>query len=361
MKQFWGFFLVLVAFTQVLKADTLTAQDLRSKIGTTFSAPVSYNGKYFFVATTGVLYESDKEFKQIQKLYEGKRQSIGSLTLVENMLFWGDGLHTDQKSTLHVFDLKSKKLLKDIEVEGHIERAPLIHDGMIYLPAGAAGILALDLKDHKMKWATKTHANKKLHIDSNILVAEKKICATSVYELKGIVCLDPKTGKVLQLGSLARDPKSEITLWKNHVVGFATEGDLMKAKFDVPSDLYVYDVASDKVKLSKELRGFNFFAPVINGDDAFVTLSTGDFINVNLVDGKIQFMGEFPEPFTNNSFMKGEAFCGVGIMGKFMCYSKTRSGFALSTDKRLMETVIGKVLWDNGKLVAPTRVGYYFE
>jgi hypothetical protein len=194
-----------------------------------------------------------------------------------------------------------------------------------------------------------------------MLMVEKKICATSVYELKGVVCLDPKSGKVLQMGVLARDPKSEITLWKDHVVGYATEGDLVKPKFDVPADLYIYDVKNDKVKMSKELRGFNFFAPVINGDEAFVTLSTGDFINVNLNDGKIQFMGEFPEPFTNNSFMKGQAFCGVGIMGKFMCYSRAKSGYALSTDKRLMETVIGKVIWENGKLVAPSRLGYYQE
>ena len=175
MKQFWGFFLILVAFTQAPKADTLSAQDLRSKIGTTFSSPVTYNGKYYFVATTGVLFESDKEFKQAQKLYEGKRQSIGSLTLFEDKLLWGDGMHTDQKSTLHIFDLKSKKLLKDLDVEGHIERAPLIHAGLIYLPLGPAGIMAIDLKDQKVKWHTKLHADKKLHIDSNILIMDKKI------------------------------------------------------------------------------------------------------------------------------------------------------------------------------------------
>lgn len=362
MKHFWGFFLALLAFNQALKADNTTqAQDLRSKIGATFSAPVSYNGKYYFVATTGVLFEADKNFKQADKLYEGKRQTMGTPTLFEDKLLWGDGLHTDQKSTLHIYDLKSKKLAKDVEVEGHIERAPLVHEGLVYLPVGPAGLMAMNLKDYKVKWQAKLHEGKKLHIDSNLVVVDKKICATSVYEVKGVICFEAKTGKVLQFGPLARDPKSEITIWKNRVVGLATEGDLVKPKFDVPADLYVYDVAADKVKLSKELRGFNFFAPTINGDEAFITLSTGDFINVNLNDGKIQFMGEFPEPFTNNSFMKGKAYCGVGIMGKYMCYSKTKSGFALSTDKRLMETVIGKVTFDGGKLVAPSRIGYYQE
>ena len=53
--------------------------------------------------------------------------------------------------------------------------------------------------------------------------------------------VDPKTGKVLQLAALKHDPKSEITLWKNSIVGFATEADLMKAL--KPSGIF-YDLKS---------------------------------------------------------------------------------------------------------------------
>lgn len=358
MKYFWRLFLSLALLSgQGFGADV---QDTRALIGSTFSAPVSFNGKFYFVATTGVLYESDPEFKNVTKLYEGKKQTLGSLTLAEGKLFWGDGLHTDQKSLLHIFDLKSKKLIKDIEVQGHIERAPLFSQITVFLPLGPAGIMAINNQDLKIKWHTKVHGSKKLHVDSNILVVGEKICATSVYELKGVICLDAKTGKVLQMAQLTRDPKSEITLWKDHVVGFATEGDLTKPKWDIPADLFIYDVKNDKMKMSKELRGFNFFAPYISGDEAFITLSTGDFILVNLNDGKIQFLGEFPEPFTNNAFVRGTDFCGIGIMGKYMCYGKTKSGYALTIDKRLMETVIGFVTYQD-KLIAPTRVGYYIE
>jgi len=92
-----------------------------------------------------------------------------------------------------------------------------------------------------------------------------------------------------------------------------------------------------------------------------VTLSTGDFILVNLSNGKIPFLGEFPEPFTNNAFIKGLDFCGIGIMGKYMCYGKTTSGHALTVDKRLMETVIGTVTIQNSQLITPSRAGYYVE
>lgn len=358
MKHFWRLFLSLALINGAAQADTV---DLRAKIGSTFSAPVAIGDKFYFVATSGILYEVNKDFKQATKLYEGKKQTLGSLILADGKLFWGDGLHTDKKSTLHIFDLKTKKISKDLEVEGHIEREPLFHKGLVIIPLGPAGLMAVNSVDLKTKWHTKEFEGKKLHVDSNILVVGEKVCFTSVYELKGVVCVDIKSGKVTQASQLTRDPKSEITLWKDHVVGFATEGDLTKPKWDIPADFYIYDVKNDKMKMSKELRGFNFFAPHIIGDEAFITLSTGDFILVNLNDGKIQFLGEFPEPFTNNSFIKGTDYCGIGIMGKYMCFGKTKSGYALTVDKRLMETIIGKVIFQDNKLIAPSRVGYYVE
>lgn len=358
MKNLWGLFLALTLYPTIAVADT---QDNRAKIGSTFTAPLVYKGKFYFVATTGVLFEAEKDFSKLTQLYVGKKQSIGSMTLSGDKLIWGDGLHTDQKSTLHIYDLKTKKLVKDLDVDGHIERAPLVHGGMIIFGLGPTGIQAIDQSNFTTKWKTETHLNKKLHVDSNILVVDDKVCATSVYELKGVFCVLSKTGKVTQLSQLMRDPKSEITLWKNHVVGFATEGDLTKPKWDIPADLFIYDVKSDKIKMSKELRGFNFFAPEISGDEAFITLSTGDFILFNLNDGKIFFLGEFPEPFTNNAFKKGEDYCGIGIMGKYMCYGRAKNGFALTVDKRLMETVIGRVSVQDSKLIAPSRVGFYLE
>ena len=79
------------------------------------------------------------------------------------------------------------------------------------------------------------------------------------------------------------------------------------------------------------------------------------------MNSKITFLGEFSEPFINSAFLKGSDYCGIGIMGKYMCYQQTKSGFGLSVDKRLMETIIGKVTFQDGKLIAPSRTGYYVE
>lgn len=358
MKYFQWLFLVFCLTDEAVATDS---QDMRSKIGSTFSAPVSYEDKYYFVATTGVLFESNKDFSQVNKLYAGKRQTIGALTLSQDNLIWGDGLHTDRKSTLHIYDLKAKKLIKDLEVEGHIERAPFVHEGLIIIPQGPAGVHAIDAKSFATVWKAKTFEKKNLHVDSNILVVGDKVCATSVYQYKGVVCLNAKSGKIAGTAPLTRDPKSEIVLWNDHVVGFATDGSLSVPKWDIPADLFIYNARNNAMKMVKELRGFNFFAPDVQGDQAFITLSTGDFILFNLQNGKIQFLGEFPEPFTNNAFMKGDEYCGIGIMGKYMCYKKTKSGFALSVDKRIMESVIGEVSIMDGKVIAPSRVGFHIE
>ena len=358
MNNFWVVFLGMMAISRVTLADN---NEIRAKIGSVFSEPILYESRYYFISTSGVLYESDEKIQKVEKLFEGKKQTLGAASLEDGKIYWGEGLHTDNKSLLHIFDLKNKKIIKEVEIQGHIERAPLISEKLILLPAGPGGIIALDKNDFKIKWQTKNYNNQKLHIDSNLIITSEKICATTVYDLKGVICFDLNTGKVTQFSQLTRNPKSEITLWNNHLVGFATEADMVTPKWDIPSDLYVFDLKNNKMKMTKELRGFNFFAPFIKGDEAFITLSTGDFILLNLQSSKIHFLGEFPEPFINNSFMKKEHYCGIGIMGKSMCFEKTKSGFALSHDKRYMETVIGKVSLFNNTVYAPTRMAYFIE
>jgi hypothetical protein len=360
MKHLW--FISLIFLSQIIHHSQSNAtEDLRSKIGSTFSAPVEYQQHYYFVATTGVLYESDLQFKKITKLYEGKKQTLGSVLLHHDSLYWGDGLHGDQTSVLHVFNLKTKKLSKTLDIKGHIERAPFGLNEQILIPAGPGGLLSLEETSLKILWQTQKFEGKSLHIDSNLVQDGNQVCATSVYEVKGVICLNSQTGKVEQFGSLKRDPKSEITISNHQIVGFATDADLVKNKWDIPADLFAYDLSLKKFTLNKELRGFNFFAPVIASGEAYVTLSTGDFITVSLKDGKIGFWGEFPEPFINSAFLKNDQFCGVGIMGKVLCYTKTKSGSAISFEKRLLETVIGRVSLIHDTIVMPSRTGFALQ
>jgi outer membrane protein assembly factor BamB len=335
---------------------------LRSKVGSVFSVPVEYQGRYYFVSTAGVLFESSPDFKKAERLFEGKRQTLGALAVHDDHLYWGDGLHSDSLSTLHVFDLKTRKILKNVDIEGHIERPIEFSGDSILVPAGMGGVYRLDAISFKEIWRTRTHAGKPIHVDSNLVVINGSVCGASVYGVKGILCLDLKTGKETAFTALRKNPKSEIVESNGNLIGFSTEADLVASKFDIPSDLYVFEVKKNKLRFEKELRGFNFFSPFIKNGEAFVTLSTGDWILVNLETQKITFLGEFSEPFINNSFMIGDDYCAIGILGKFQCYSKTGSGAAaLSKDRRILETVIGKILVKGKEVVIPTRWGYRVE
>jgi outer membrane protein assembly factor BamB len=334
------------------------AQDLRSLIGSTFSPPLSFNGKLYFVATTGVLYESNLELSVANKLYVGKKQTLGNAIIDNGIIYWGDGLHTDKKSTLHAFDIKTGKI-KDIEVDGHIERAPFIKENVLYVGLGPSGLVAYSLPSFKKIWHAKDVEKKTLHVDSNVVFYEEKLCITSVYESKALLCFDPKNGKMTDQFLLKKNPKSEIVLKNNLVIGFSTDANMSDSKWTTPSDFYVVDLKLKKLKIEKELRGFNFFAPLIKDNRAFVNLSTGDFISINIEDGKIEYMGEFPEPFINNTFEMNNSICGLGVMGKLMCFSKGKSNWGLSVDKRYMETTVGKISEVDGKIFAPSRIGYF--
>ena len=316
----------------------------------------------YFVSTAGVLFEADPELKSVKKLYEGKKNTNGALTLSGDILYWGEGLDGDNSTILHSFDLKTKKSLRDLTIEGHVERPVLVSGDDLFVPMGSGGIARFEKKTGKELWKTKTHASSALHIDSNLIEYQGQICGTSVGGIKGVICFDKANGKESGFYELKKDPKGRIGISGDVLFGFATEGNLIDPKFDLPSDFYVLDLKAKKMRFIKELRGFNFFAPPVEGAEAFLTLSTGDFILLNLESQKITFLGEFPEPFINPSFRKDSEYCGIGIMGKFNCYSKTQNGApAVSKDARILETVIGEVTLLNSKVYLPTRIGFVVQ
>ncbi|MFA6237589.1 MAG: hypothetical protein WC635_09710 [Bacteriovorax sp.] len=331
----------------------------RVAIGSTFSAPVKYENNLYFLATTGVLYKSNLDLSSPEVLFDGKKQTISSLTLYGTVLYWGEGVHADKSTTLHAYDLKANKMIKETTVDGHIERGTLLRDNVLYVGLGYGGIAAFKASTLEKIWQTRKINGKDLHSDGNIVFVEKKICTTAVYDFKGIVCLELSTGKITNTFELKKNPKSEIVATDSLIVGFATEANLSDSKWNIPSDLYVVDVKNNKLRFEKELRGFNFFAPLITADQAYVTLSTGDFNTVSLKNGNISYIGEFAEPFINNPFMHKNNFCALGIMGKFMCFSKNKNGYGIANDSRIMETPIGKIVNLGGKVYAPSRIGYF--
>jgi hypothetical protein len=360
---FSSLFTILFTISALAAPATIPAVDsLRSKVGSVFSAPVLYEKNLYFVSTTGVLYESDMDLKSVKKLYEGRMNSAGALTIAGDTLYWGEGFQGDRATALHSYDLKAKKMLKDLKIEGQVERHVLVSGNALYVPMGTGGIGRFDPSSGKEVWRNKSREKKTLHIASDLIDYKDEVCAATIYDVKGVICFQKSTGKETRFHELKKDPKGMLALSGELIAGFATSANLMDPKFDIPSDFYVIDLKEKKTRFVKELRGFNFFAPPIEGLEAFLTLSTGDFILLNLETQKITFLGEFSEPFINPPFRKDSDYCGIGIMGKYNCYSKTQNGApAVSKDSRILETVIGEVSLLKSRLYIPTRIGFVVQ
>jgi len=339
--------------------------EMREKIGPTVHAPTPYKEGYIFLATTGILYQSNKELTKLKKLLQTEQSSTGGLTLIGDKVYFGDGLHNNNNSFLYGYDLSKEELIFKVKVEGHIESAPLPYNNQLLITLGPKGIgyFSLETKDFIWKKSifldSKTKKRYTLHIDQTPILYGENICLGTIYSSKGIACLEAKSGKEISYTGLKYSQKSELGSHNHYLYGLATEADMVSTKWNTPATFFIFDMK--KMSLIKEvsLRGYNFYRPLsIPNDEVFVTLSTGDLITISLEDGSIGYVSEFPEPFISNPFNYQGQFCAIGIMGKLLCYKKTKEGYGLSFEKRFMETPIGSLTAQNPSLI-PSRFGFF--
>lgn len=333
----------------------------RVKIGPTINSPIEYKGKLYFLSTTGVLYESNYDLSDIKNIYQTALTSFCALTLHNGVLYFGEGLHTNTKTNFYAFDLKTKKQVFKIAVDGHIERPPVINNNIAYVGLGPSGIGALDLKTQKFIWQTKVIKSGNLHVDSTPVISNQQLCTVSIYDFKGIFCLNLKDGRETYHLASSLSPKSEIGVNGDVLFGYTTEANMNDLKGDTPSNFFIWNLKDKKLIKEVKLRGYNFFAPlVISSNEVFVTLSTGDLITINLDTGALTYVGEFPEPFISNAFKIDGALCAIGVMGQQLCYKPVKGGYALTVEKRHSESTVGQIKnMINGKYYIPSRIGYF--
>ena len=358
--------LVIFLSTQVTastKSDVI--QENRVKIGPITTSPVSYNNKIYFLANTGVLFKSNYDQSVIQNIFKTNKSTFSGLTLHKEFVYFGEGLHKDNQSYLFAYNLKTQKLAFKQVFDGHIERRPLYYKDIIYVGHGPGGISAYSTKTKKILWTQKKTTDGLLHVDATPIPFERngrlEVCVPSIYKFKGLACLDAKTGDILHTQKLLLSPKSETRLVNGYMIGYATKGTMNDNEFKTPSRFYIYNLKEKKLVKDIVLRGYNFYPPIIEeGSKVFVTLSTGDLITINLTDGKIGYVSEFPEPFISTPFKIKDELCAIGIMGKLLCFKKTKSGYSMSKEKRYYETPIGNIEKEiNKKLYIPSRMGYF--
>ena len=349
---------------QSLEAST-GSEAFRSEIGPTFSAPIKYNKKLFFLSTSGKFFESDLDLKKGKLLYETRLPTMSGPTLIGDDIWFGEGLHADKKSKIYAFNLKSKKLSFQMPINGHVQRDFLGDGENIYFGAGPGGLVALDKNTKKILWKKDKIPQGKIHIDSNIVVYKQQVCVASVYGVKGIICFNKISGDLVQTYPLSHSPKGEISLSGSRLYGMATEANMVKMEWKKEGHLYVIDLAKGKKTLSQKFRGYNFFRPyLLNVDQVFMTLSTGDFLIFDLRTGKVDYVGEFPEPFISSPFVipgVKKELCSIGIMGQLLCFQRKGKTYVMSRKQRFFESPIGivKSREMGGKFYFPSRIGYF--
>lgn len=352
-------FILLLSFQNIMANVNSEEQSLRSKIGPTVRLPLKIGDNYFFLSGGGVLLKTDLELEKAEILFKTEKPSASPVLSYNDYFIFGEGLHDHNDSKLYIYNNSKRKLETSIKINGHVQREGIVYKDILYVGAGPGGLKAIDLKKKKINWSLSEYKNEKLHIDSNPIIYKDKICFTSIYNRKSILCANLK-GEVIFEEKRKKNPKGELLLVENILISMATDADMMKLKFDHPANLVIIDLDTEKVIHDIKLRGFNFFKPLqIAKDEIMLNLSTGDMITVNLTSGKIGYIGEFPEPFVSTPFKIGKSFCSLGLMGKLICKEKGKDQYVITKEKRFFESPVGEVGQLGDKILSVSRTGFF--
>jgi outer membrane protein assembly factor BamB len=328
---------------------------LRKRIGPVYSPPVALKDNLYFLGSSGALYESNLDQTVAKEIYKTSRRTVAEILLEGTTLYFGDGMHEDKRSTLYAFDLKAKKLLFKVSVDGHIEKKPAIKGDLLITGLGPGGLTAFDKHSGKIIWNMRTADGKALHIDSSPVIRGNDLFVGSIYDQKMILCVRLNDGKIIWKYETAKSPKSDLLLSNDKIVSLTSDGKIDSEDREVPSDLIVLEADTGKLVFKKPLRGSNYFPQLISNDKAFVSLSTGDIIDVDLKNGNINPVDQYPEPFMASTFQFQNQNCAVSLMGRLFCYK----GGKLSYKRELGEINIGKVASEiNHRIYLPSRAGF---
>lgn len=174
-----------------------------------FRAAVVANDRVFFGNDFGLLRELNlADGKELRSFYIGTAAST-ELTLWNNNIYAGEGLHDTHHARVYRFDLKSGEFKGAFQSLGHTEAQAVMGtsegESLLFVPSGSDGLHAVDPISMKEKWAVNIG-----HMDAGITVEGNVVYIGTGREKdddKKNKCygaaLDFKTGKILWQHELA--------------------------------------------------------------------------------------------------------------------------------------------------------------
>jgi outer membrane protein assembly factor BamB len=139
-----------------------------------FRAPVFSSGKIFFGNDEGIIRElSLTTGEEGRSFYIGTAAS-SELTLWNNYLFAGEGVHDTHHARFYRFSLKTGKFESSFQTKGHTEAQAVIGtysgQSLLFIPSGSDGLHAVDPITMTERWSLNLG-----HMDAGVLVEENII------------------------------------------------------------------------------------------------------------------------------------------------------------------------------------------
>lgn len=329
------------------------------------AAPVPAGDRLFVSGlsfiNTSVLYNLDIAPKAEKRVAWSKTSpllelpTVSSPAVADGKLIFGDGMHQTNGASVYGLDLAGGTPLWQLKVEGtlvHLEGAPTVADGKVYLGGGAAGVLCLDPSRLTLEGKEVTasavarllevrrgelrkkyeEARKKgdafavpptdqdlpraapaivwqkgktaWHVDAPVAVSGGKVLVASAFldkegvGTRALFCLDTATGKELWNTPLAINPWGGPSVQGDLVVvsGSSIGYDPAQIK-GARGSVAAFDLATGKPRWKKELPGGALSCAALTKDLAVVTCSDGKVRAYNLASGALRWSYTAAAPF----------------------------------------------------------------
>lgn len=344
--------------------------------------------------------------------------SVSSPAISGNHIVFGDGMHQDAGGILHCLTADTGRPVWQFPLPGelvHLEGAPTIADGSVFMGGGAAGVFAVALdsallggkpvtaaeiaqlqeakwkelgvkyeeakkkdpdfavppsEDQLLKPAPKLlwkKGEQKWHVDAPVCVTGGKVLVCTSYLDKekvgerALYCLDAKTGETIWTQPLPLNPWGGASVAGDTVVVTGSTvgyyyGQLKGAKGDISA----FDLTTGKSKWRKELPGGVVGCAALADGLAIVTATDGKVRAFAIADGDRRWLADAKTPiFAPPAVAGGIVYIGDLIGGIHALDAKTGSAkwrLDLGADAAVKSPgmVYGGVTVNGGKLYVAT-------
>lgn len=238
--------------------------------------------------------------------------SVSSPAVAGDYLVFGDGMHQDSGAFLHCVNAATGKPLWQLKLPGnliHMEGAPVVAGGKVFLGAGAGGVMCVELdkatldgKDHDLPTIAKMQDEKWKQLQVKFAEDKKKDPDTAI---------PPDEGQLLKFAPKRVWQKGEVKWHVDAPVNLAGDKLLVPTAFLDKEKvgeraLYALNAATGETAWKRELTYNPWGGASVAGDLAIVTGSSigyyykdlkgakGDVTALDLKTGDVKWRKEIP-------------------------------------------------------------------